>query len=301
MLKIRAKKLQTSAGFMGLLFLTGCINLTPDLVMPVGQIGTIDSSLIADPSAPAKSTIKTAQSGEVLYSRPVKHAFELVLENAPAADGKIGNSVQDRKLELKSGQKYFPVVTFGEAPSISACSFDRPLLAIPRLAPGNQGYIKLCFKITDLPEDFKPSTLAFDNIDWVSSEFYAVVEPIGATGRSSYQSLSRWDPHVSSRTVEPARFRKQAATPVSGREARQSAVRFVMSPTGPQLETAYMAGDEPRKTQKEPVAIDTAKPFPQTVELAGGTIELLALTDGVLAYRIVSAESQDRQIVMDLN
>ena len=283
------------------LLLTGCINLTPDLVMPVGHIGTIDASLIADPRAPQKSTIKTARSGESLYSRPVKHAFELVLENAPQADGKIGNSVQDRKLELKAGQKYYPVITLGEARSISVCSFDRPLLAIPRLAPGNQGYIKLCFKISDLPEDFKPSTLAFDNLDWTASEFYPVVEQIGATGRSSYQSLSRWDPHVSYRTVEPARFRKQPVSAGSESDARASVVRFVISPTGPQLETAYTAGDAPRKTQKEPVPIDTSKPFPQTFELAGGNIEILALTDGVLAYRIISADTQSRQIVMDLN
>jgi len=258
------------SGLVGFSFLTGCINLTPDLVMPVGQVSAIDRSQLADPNAPVKSTVRTAQSGEM-----------------------------HRELEAKAGQKFYPVVTLGQVRSISACSFDRPILAIPKLAEGNKGYLKMCFQMAELPEKFKVETIDLDGIDWVSSEFFEVVESIGSTSRSSFQSLSRWEPQKIHKTKEPARFTRQTSVMPTGDQGRTSALRFIVSPTGPQLETAYMAGTEPRKTTADPVPIDVDKGFPQTLEFAGGNVELLALTDGVLAYRVISSTPQ-RRIVMDL-
>lgn len=277
-----------------------CVNLTPDSVMPVGKINRISSAMVADPNAPIKSTIRTAQSGEMLYSPALEHEFVLVLQDTPEVDGEFGNSFQDRKLEAQPGQKYFPALTFGEVRSIAACSFDSPVLAIPRLAPSNQGYIKMCFEIADLPVDFDVDTLDLDRTDWVSSKLYVVVPPNGLASGTSFQAMSRWDPHVSYNTVSPVRFTRQRAEAVTGEGARTAGLRFVVSPTGPQLETAFMAGNEPRKTTKDPVEIDAAKGFPQTLEFDSANVEVLALTDGVLAYRIISANPAQR-VILDLN
>ena len=295
----KMKNIGAISGLIGFSFLTGCINLTPDVVMPVGQVSAIDRSQLADPNAPVKSTVRTAQSGEMLYSQPVNHEFVLVLQNTPEAASDFGNAFQDRELEAKAGQKFYPVVTLGQVRSISACSFDRPILAIPKLAEGNKGYLKMCFQMAELPEKFKVETIDLDGIDWVSSEFFEVVESIGSTNRSSFQSLSRWEPQKIHKTKEPARFTRQTSVMPTGDQGRTSALRFIVSPTGPQLETAYMAGTEPRKTTADPVPIDVDKGFPQTLEFAGGNVELLALTDGVLAYRVISSTPQ-RRIVMDL-
>jgi hypothetical protein len=69
---------------------------------------------------------------------------------------------------------------------------------------------------------------------------------------------------------------------------------------GAQLEPIYLAGNQPMPVKEQPIVIKADQVFPAKIEHDGAEIELLALKDGVLAYRVLSGFATDTTFLMDL-
>lgn len=282
--------------------LTGCISLTPDSVYPLGSTQSIDPSFLAAADAPVETTIKTVKAGEILLQQAVSNTVELVLENDVVADGDIDLAVAKRSIDLNAGDRFYPALNVGSETALVACSYDQVAEWIPRLNPGAAGNVPICFRLKTYEDKVNLDTVTEDLDDAESSVFFFVTgQSFGLNGTAnSYQKLVRWDQQLTYRVTEPARF--ALAEPAADDAATQPAValRFVQTSDTAQLEPVYVIDGQPADLSSEPIVIAPDETFPQTVRHDGAEIELLALNDGVLAYRIMSGFSDDSTFVMDL-
>ncbi len=296
-------KLSGKNKFAGVLLggtmLAGCVSLTPDHVYPLGATQAIDASLIADLEAPLEATIKTAKSGDIVLQQSVGNASVYVLENSVVPEGDVSLAVQARSVELTEGLKFYPALNVGKETALVACSFDRPAEWVPRLNPGAKGTGKVCFELEKIEGEIDLDNVEENLGDRSSTTFFFVSDTVGVGDQSGpYQKLFRWDQHMTYEVTEPARFKAAEAEGTSG--APDLALRFIATDEGGQLEPVYMSGNQPAETQNDPVMIKAEQEFPVTLEYDGASIEVLALTDGVLAYRILSGFVSGEAYVMDL-
>lgn len=280
---------------------SGCA-ISPDVIYPLGRTAALNASHVAAPGAPPEQAVRTAKSGEILFSQSTRSAEVLVLENAVAPETDINMGVAERSIEIVPGLKFYTGINVGSETALVACSFQRPVRIVPRLNPGNSGTAKFCFRMDDLPKDVKltaipPSASRTSSTFFVVSEDYSV-----ASGPSGpYQRVMRWEPNLFTyKTVEPARFRPATDAERAEFAAFDVALRFKATKTGGELELVYISNGTPSPLDGEPLAFSASDDFPKTVKLRGAEIELLALTDGVLAYRVVSGFTTDDAFILDL-
>lgn len=281
--------------------LSACVSLTPDSVYPLGSKYDVDAALLVDPAAPLETTIRTAKSGDVILQQSVRNARAYALENTVVADGDVSLAVQARTVDLQAGLKFFPAINVGSETALVMCSFDRPAVWTPRLNPGAKGSGRVCFRMEDLEPPVDPATVSLGDGIRSSSVFFFVSDGFGLTeSTTAYRMIARWDPQLTYKVTEPARFRPLSAEDANTDGAPSLALRFVVTAEGAQIEPIYLAGNQPIPLEEKPIAIKAVDVFPKTIEYDGATIELMALKDGVLAYRLLSGFSTEGAFLMDL-
>lgn len=290
-----------TAALLATLQLAACVSLTPDYVYPLGVHQTVAADYVADPAAPLEDTIRTAKSGDIVLMQQLRNSSVFELENSVEPAGDVSLAVQARSVDLKQGLTFYPALNVGKESALVLCSFERPAVWVPRLNPGAKGEGKVCFKIEAVADDVDLDAAEPDLDVLSSSTFFFVSDNFGLIDKAgSYQKLFRWDQHMSYQVSSPARFRRQnvgEAAPVAG---PQAALRFIADGAGGQLEPVYVTGNQPMGMEKKPVLIPAGQKFPVTLEFDGARIEVLALKDGVLAYRVLSGFSTNSVIIMDL-
>tara|TARA_R110001592_G_scaffold4743_1_gene26476 strand:+ start:1539 stop:2450 length:912 start_codon:yes stop_codon:yes gene_type:complete len=281
--------------------LSACVSLTPDQVFPLGSTLSADPSLVADLDAPLESTIRTAKSGEVILSQSVQNASVMILENTVTPVGDVSLAVQARSVELTEGLAFYPAISVGKETALVACSFDRPAEWVPRLNPGAKGKGKVCFELEKIAGKIDLSHVEQELGGHSSSVFFFVSESIGVADPSGpYQKLFRWDPQLTYEVSEPARFRTAAPTDSEKSGTPNIALRFIATEDGGQIEPVYLSGNQPSDIHADPIVIQAGKGFPMKVKYNGAEIEILALKEGVLAYRVLSGFATDSAYIMDL-
>lgn len=282
--------------------LTACINLTPDMVYPIGTAIAPDASFIATTDAADADSISTAKSGDILLRQPVQNASVFILENDVESVGNISLAVQERKLDLKKGEIFYGAVNVGQKTALVACSQGRPATHIPRLNPGAQASGKICLEIEPVEGKIDLSTVALDKEVYSSDQFFFVVDgALALTGDAGpFQKLTRWDQQFIYTVKPPAELRRIEGGVPTNKAAPELGLRYIYANGEAQLEPIYVADDLPVETQEETIKIDQTQGFPIMIEHDGAKIELLAITDGVLAYRVLSGFETSTKFVMDL-
>ena len=269
----------------------------------MGASAPIDPALLADPSKPSAETIRTAKSGELLFEQSVSNAAVLELLNTVVPTEDISMNVSKRTVEITEGMKFYTALNIGSETSMVACSFERPVKSVARLNPSAVGHEKLCFTLVTLEDKVDPDDIKRDPETLTSSTFYVASGPIGANlgPPGPYQKLYRWEPNLFTyQTTEPARFKKLDADAERGETGPDVAVRFTATPDGGELQRVYITGSQVKATAGEPVLIKPDMTFPAVSKVGGAEIELLALNDGVLAYRILSGFDDQAVYFIDL-
>ncbi|MEQ9315355.1 MAG: hypothetical protein RLN72_05840 [Henriciella sp.] len=285
---------------LALASLSACVNLTPDAVYPIGAVAALDSVILSDPAAPAEATIRTAKPGDILFQQAVMNRSVLTLQNTVLPEGNISLAVQARTVELNEGMTFYPALNIGSRNELVACSFDRPAEWTPRLNPGAKGSGKVCFILDDLGDKVEVGSFDPELTDNTSSTFFFVADGVGVTTQSTpYQRMFRWDPQLTYTVTEPARF-SLSGTEAPDASAPQIGLRYVSTAKDAQIEPVYLIEGQPNRTIADPFVIAPDAKFPLRTKIAGAEIELLALKDGVLAYRILSGVSPGAFQILDL-
>lgn len=282
--------------------LSACVNLTPDMVYPLGTTQPADNALIADLNASAEETISTAKSGDIILRQGVKNAVVLTLENDVEYVGYSSLSVQKRTLDLNAGENFYVAVNLGQEPALVACSVGRPATHIPQLNPGAQASGKVCFELDPIEGEFNIDELSLDEDIYTSDQFFFVVDGAFAITHEAnpYQKLTRWDPQFIY-TVAPAATLRKVDTAIKGSDDAPSvALRYINSAEGAHLEPVYVTDAQAVETQADTIKINQDGEFPTIVEHDGARIELLALIEGVLAYRVLNGFDVEGPYIMDL-
>ena len=283
------------------LLATACVNITPDLLYPIGIHTPIETSYVAASEAATAETVRTAKSGEILFRQQVKTATVLVLENSVEPAESIDLSVAKRSVEFEAGQTYYTVVNVGSTTALAACSFDRPFVHTPRLNPGATGNFKVCFIFESAKKDQIDETIKALP-DLTSSRFF-MANDNGALGSPStaFQKLYRWEPGVLTyNTTEPAKFRiATEAEAANAPEGPPIGLRFTYADGKGQIEKVFLSESLAVEMDADSISVKPEDAFPKTVSLSGADIELLALKDGVLAYRILSGFDADQKFIVD--
>jgi hypothetical protein len=300
-MKTHRSKRPVLAGLMLSAVLSGCVSLTPDSVYPIGTKQGVDAALLADPGAPLEATIRTAKSGDIILQQAVRNAGAYVLENSVVPDGDVSLAVQARTVDLKAGLKFFPAINVGSETALVLCSFDRPAVWSPRLNPNAKGTGRVCFRFEELKTPADDVDAALGSGVRSSSVFFFVSDGIGLSQTTTaFRKIERWDPQLTYKVTEPARFRPLPQGDADTEGAPLVALRFVVTAEGAQLEPIYLAGNQPMPVKEQPIVIKADQVFPAKIEHDGAEIELLALKDGVLAYRVLSGFATDSTFLMDL-
>ena len=290
------RKLRSFMLLVGTTIAATACTLSPDIIYPLGATAPLDPSFVADLATPTETTIRTAKSGEILFSQPLIIANILVLENSvePATD--ISMKVSKRTVELEGGLEFYSGLKVGDSLSTVACSFAR-------LNPGNKGNAKVCFIFESLDEKADVRSIDINNSALTSSTFFVANEDFlaGADPSGPYQRLMLWEPNLFTyKTTEPAQFRPANEEERIAKNRPDVGLRFRLSAKGGILDVVYLSGNKPNEVQGEPVTFEATDAFPQTVEVRGAKIELLALQDGILAYRILTGFDDGKVFIMNM-
>lgn len=287
--------------------LSGCVSLTPDQVYPIGRVAPLDMAMVAAPGVPAEATVRTASSGDILFEQPVGTSAVLTLVNDIEADGDVSLAVQARTVSFTRGMTFYPVISVGSRTELAACSFDRPATWTPRLNQSASGQGKICFILEDLGARsgnrggaINPGDLDLGDTELTATHFFFVSEGVGLSSNSSpYQQLARWDPQLTYAVVEPARFSVDRAT-VGAANAPSLALRYVVTGSGGLIEPVYVIDGQASPMVGPAYLIDREQVFPVVIDINGARLELLAVVERVLAYRILSGLPANRAAVLDL-
>ncbi|KCZ90027.1 hypothetical protein [Hyphomonas johnsonii] len=287
--------------FLAGAMLSACISLTPDQVYPLGSTLSADPSLVANLDAPLESTIRTAKSGEIILKQSVQNTSVMILENTVTPVGDVSLAVQARSVELTEGLAFYPAISFGKENALVACSFDRPAVWTPRLNPGASGQGKVCFELEKIAGKIDFSQVGQGLGGRSSSVFFFVSDRLGfAEPSGPYEKLFRWDPQLTYEVSEPARFRTMTPTESAKSRTPNIALRFISTEAGGQIKPVYLAGDQPVGVQADPIVIGADQDFPIKIRYDGADIEILALKEGVLAYRVLSGFTTGATYILDL-
>lgn len=285
---------------LALLPLAGCVSLVPDEVMPMASLQPVDPALLAPAGPVTPETIRTAKSGDIVLSQPLQSAAVYTLENAPAPVGDVSLAVQAREVTFTAGQTFYPAINLGSQTKLVACSFDKPVVWTPRLNPDAKGSGKVCFELADLAVPVDPIVVSWGLKDASATQIFFVNEGAGLyPSASAFQTLMRWDPSFRYEVSPPARLKLSRGGAVADGGPRIG-LRFLATGKGGTLEFVGLTGEVPGKLDREPVVIAADTVFPVTVDADGAQIELLALTDGVLAYRVKAGFPPDLGFVVNL-
>lgn len=282
--------------------LSGCVNLTPDYVYPLGTTAPIDAASLAAGAVSVEASIKTAKSGEVLLEQSVLSSSILRLANDVEPVGNISLAVQERSLDLTKGDTFYLALNVGEQTALVACSHGRPVTWVPRLNPGASAQGKMCFELEPIEGEVDLDALNVASDTYTSDQFFFVADgAFVATGEANpYQLLSRWDPQFIYSVAPAAILEVTNAPSVDVASKPKLALRFIYTDTGSQIEPVYMTDGRPSPLEGEAISIASTDEFPKTIEYDGAKIELLALEDGVLAYRVLAGFETGRAYIMDL-
>jgi hypothetical protein len=284
-----------AAAFVMLLGLFGCnVPFTNDTVYPIS----------ATAQGPADSKqLRTAAPGDIVLSEPLVHAGFLELENTVSPQDRVWQGIWTYHPKMEQGLRFYPAYRVGKARTTAVCSVDN--VATGESNFGGSVSFPVCLDLPNgalfaVPTGAQPPVNAkpVGGSLWLKN---GATAPTGFVYPNLIKGEYAKGPQGPLFTLaEPARLR--VAEPQSGTpESRiRLALRYTTDSSGARLETIYLSGSEQLKTTWADVPLSETGNLPRTIEVSGAAIEILAIKDGVLAYRVVRNFPSDRIVVSDL-
>lgn len=238
----------------------------------------------------------------MLFTQDVSYARLMVLENTVEPSKNLDVSVQRREFAFNEGDVYFQAIDAADTLNLVACSTNEPVRLIPKLNQHAVLDLKACFILGGIGDKVDLDNIKTDGASFSSSQFFWVSgSVINNDFTAPYQALTYWPIEHIFEVSEPARFRVLEDEDIPAARKTSIGLRFMKEGDGYQLEPIYISDSAPSNTQHDPITIDASDTFPRKVTFQEAEIELLALTEDTLAYRILSGFSTDRRYILDLS
>lgn len=284
------------AAVLMLLGLSGCnVPFTTD---------TVDPIVVTAPETVDSERIQTAAPGDIVLSQPLVHAGFLELVNAVSPRDRVWMGIWTYHPKMEQGLGLYPAFRVGSARTSAVCSTDSVTTG-----ESNLGGVSPLFPVClDLPDGalfaVPPGAPAPANAKPVGGSLWLANGAVAQTG-FVYLNLMKGEFAKGSQgpmfaLSEPARLRVAEPKPGAPDSQIRLALRYTTDSSGARLETIYLSGNEQLKTTRDPVPLSPTGVLPRTIDVSGGAIEILAIKDGVLAYRVVRNFPSDRYVVSDL-
>jgi hypothetical protein len=284
------------AAVLMLLGLSGCnVPFTTDSVYPI--VSTAPGPVDPEP-------IHTAAPGDIVLSQPLVHAGFLELENTVSPRDRVWQGIWTYHPKMEQGLRLYPGFRVGGAKTSAVCSADNVTTG-----ESNLGGVSPLFAVClDLPDGalfaVPPGAPAPANAKPVGGSLWLANGAVAQTG-FVYLNLMKGEYAKGSQgplfaLSEPARLRVAEPKPGAPDSQIGLALRYTTDSSGARLETIYLSGSEQLKTTRDAVPLSPIGVLPRTIDVSGAMIEILAIKDGVLAYRVVRNFPSDRYVVSDL-
>lgn len=285
-----------AAAFVMLLGLSGCnVPFTSDTVYPITAtaLGPMDSG-----------QIRTAAPGDIVLSQPLVHAGLLELENTVSPQDRVWQGIWTYHPKMEQGLRLYPAFRIGRVRTTAVCSVENVTTGESNLG-GTSPPFPVCLDLPNgalfaVPTGAQPPVNAkpVGGSLWLKN---GATAPTGFVYPNLIKGEYAKGPQGPLFTlVEPARLRVAEPQPGTPESRIRLALRYTTDSSGARLETIYLSGSEQLKTTWADVPLSATGPLPRTVEVSGAAIEILAIKDGVLAYRVVRDFPSDRIVVSDL-
>jgi hypothetical protein len=285
-----------AAALLMLLGLYGCnVPFTSDTVYPIAA--TVPMPVDA-------ATIHTAVPGDIVLSQPLVHAGFLELENTVSPQDRVWQGIWTYHPKMERGLRFYPVFRVGSAKSTAVCSDDNVTTGQSDFG-GTSPQFPVCL---DLPAGVlfavPPGAPAPANAKPLGGSLWLRNGAVAQTG-FIYPNIVRGGfasgPQGQMFTLtEPARLHVAEPKPGASESQMKLGLRYTTDSSGARLETIYFSGSWQLETTRPDVPLSSTDVLPRTINVFGATIELLAIKDGVLAYRVVRNFSSDRYVVSNL-
>jgi hypothetical protein len=274
---------------------TACnIPLTSDAVYPLA---------VPMMAAAATEEIRTAVSGEILLAQPVAHASFLKLENTVVPTERVYQGVVTYTPKMEGGQLFYPAVRVGDVSGMVICS----VADVTTYSGGFSGPRSAFPVCLDMPKDSltrkAPTTPEPSDAAALGAGLWLKNGAAASTGFIYFDlqgSLAKGAEGPNFTLAEPARIQPAGTLTEASPTAPKIAIRYLADDKGARLSSVYLVGEQVLTTERKDVPLPAAEKLPQTLTIAGAVVELLAVTDGVLAYRIKQGFPSDTGAIADL-
>lgn len=291
----RHGRAKVAAGLL-LLGLSGCnVPFTSDTVYPI---------VVTAPAPADSGPIRTAAPGDIVLSQPLVHAGFLELENTVSPQDRVWQGIWTYHPKMEQGLRLYPAFRIGSTRTTAVCSIDNVTTG-----ESNLGGVAPPFPVClDVPDGalfaVRAGAPTPANATSVGGSLWLKNGAVAQTG-FIYPNLLRGEyasgPQGQMFTLsEPARLRVVGPKPGTPESEMKLALRYTTDSSGARLETIYLSGTGQLKTTRPDVPLSPTGDLPRTISVSGAAIELLAIKDGVLAYRVVRNFPSDHYVVSNL-
>jgi hypothetical protein len=287
-------KLHGAFAMLALTALASCnVPLTYDYIYPMA---------IATPGEPISEEIRTAAPGELLFSQRVARAGFLRLENTVVPAERVWTGMVTYFPRMEAGLTVYPALRVGKGGRYVACSVEAVTTHQGGLGPAQN--FPICFELADSAVVLvRPGEPAPDKATAIGGSLWLLD---GAQSHSGFvyapggEYAQGWE-GANFTLTEPARLSVATTQPsdTSGSPIRIG-LRYMSDGAGARLESIYISGEQHLRLQRDPVQILPGDTYPRVVETGGAVVELLAIRDNVLAYRVRRNFPSDRFVISNL-
>jgi len=276
--------------------LFGCnVPFTSDTVYPI---------VVTAPEPVYSGSIHTAAPGDIVLAQPLVHAGFLELENTVTPQDRVWQGIWTYHPKMEQGLRLYPAFRIGSTRTTAVCSVDNVTTGESNLG-GTAPPFPVCLDLPDgalFPVRAGATTPA--NTQPVGGSLWLRNGAVAQTG-FIYPNLLRGEyasgPQGQMFTLsEPARLRVVEPKPGTPDFQMRLALRYTTDSSGARLETIYLSGTGQLKTTRKDVPLSPAGDLPRTINVSGAAIQILAIKDGVLAYRVVRNFPSDHYVVSNL-
>jgi hypothetical protein len=227
------------------------------------------------------------------------------LENTVTSADNVGNGLVTWHFEMPSGLRLYPALRTAEGGRHALCSAETVAYATGGLTNENTPRQSICFVLAnetirrapaDAPHPVNATPIG--GALWLADDAEATTGFLHFSGGAYARGVEAFPFSLEA----PARFRVASADDGDAEaSALQVGISYKVLKTGfGQLQAVYITGEQQLALRDAPVAISTSDAFPRVVTIRGASIEVLALQDGVLAYRVRQGFPSDRWAITDL-
>lgn len=287
-------KLRAALAMLAMAALGSCnVPLTSDYIYPMS---------IAAPGEPIGDEIRTAAPGELLFSQRVARAGFLRLENTVVPAERVWTGMVTFFPRMEAGLTLYPALRVGQGGRYVVCSVDAVTTHQGGMGPAAN--FPICLELADSAIlVVGPGQPAPDNATAIGGSLWLAE---GAASSSGFvyspggEFAQGWE-GANFKLTEPARLSVTTAQPTDANGSPiRIGLRYMSDSAGARLESIYIAGEQHLRLQRDPVQILPGDTYPRIVETGGAAVELLAIRDNVLAYRVRRNFPSDRFVISNL-